>query len=164
MRNKTLTTAAFSGLLFTASTLVMADEQQLDVTAIDGKAKVVWLDNGESRTWQLDGVDLSDPAALQQALSDLPAEKRDKLIALLTNNGPEKVHFIKLGDDDSKLVQNIVIELDDDTANGTEQHKVVKLHKIAGGTDFELLKSLLQNSELSAEQLQQLQVVLDAKH
>ncbi len=148
--------------LATLATAAMATatEVELDITQLDGKTKIVWQNDGKSRQWQFDSVDLSNTAALEQAFADLPAEQRQQLIAELTAL-PKLTAEGAMPEDDSGAVKKRIIKRVERA--GGEQHKVVMLHKGQAHNDFELLKTLLQDASLSAEQLQQLQAVLDSK-
>ena len=163
MQHIKLTVLALSAALLSCTSLAQ-DEQKIEVIKTDNKAKVVWVDNGNSQTINLDGVDLSDKAALQQALSALPEEKRNKLIAMFSEGENGKVHILSGADGVALHSKKMVIELDKDSTDEAVEHKVIKIHKTGKGGEFELVKSLLENGQFSKEQLQQLQAVLDAKH
>lgn len=157
-----LTALAFSAALLSCASLAQ-DEQHIEVIKTDSSAKVIWVDNGASQTINLDGVDLADKAALEQALSALPQAKREKLIAMLSHSEHGKLHMLS-ADGLAAHGKNVVIELDN-AADGTMiKHKVVKIHHAGEGHEFELVKSLLENGKFSKEQLQQLQALLDAQH
>lgn len=163
MQHIKLTVLALSAALLSCTSLAQ-DEQTIEVIKTDSKAKVIWIDNGDSQTINLDGVDLSDKAALQQALSALPEEKRNKLIAMFSEGENGKVHILSGTDGVAVHSKKMVIELDKDSTDEAVEHKVIKIHKTSKGGEFELVKSLLENGSFSKEQLQQLQALLDAKH
>lgn len=162
MQHLKLTVLALSAALLSCTSLAQ-DEQHIEVIKTDSKAKVIWVDNGDSQTINLDGVDLSDKAALEQALSALPEEKRNKLIAMFSEGENGKVHLLS-GADGVAVHKKMVIELDKDSDSEAVEHKVIKIHKTGKGGEFELVKSLLENGKFNKEQLQQLQALLDAKH
>lgn len=163
MQHLKLTALALTAALLSC-TSVAQDEQKIEVIKTDSKAKVVWVDNGDSQTINLDGVDLSDKAALEQALSALPKEKRDKLVAMLSQSEDGKFRIISAGEGIELHGKKVLIELDKDNADGEVKHQVVKIIKSGEGGEFELVKSLLEKGSFSKEQLQQLQALLDAKH
>ena len=163
MQHIKLTVLALSAALLSCTSLAQ-DEQKIEVIKTDSKAKVIWIDNGDSQTINLDSVALSDKAALEQALSALPEEKRNKLIAMFSEGENGKVHVLSGADGMAMHSKKMVIELDNDSDSEAIEHKVIKIHKTAKGGEFDLLKSLLENGSFSKEQLQQLQAILDAKH
>ena len=163
MQHIKLTALALSAALLSCASLAQ-DTQEIEVIKTDSKAKVIWVDNGDSQTINLDGIDLSDKAALEQALSALPEEKRNKLIAMFSEGENGKVHVLSGADGVAVHSKKMVIELDKDNGSESIEQKVVKIHKTGKGGEFELVKSLLENGQFSKEQLQQLQALLDAKH
>ena len=140
------------------------DEQNIEVIKADSKAKVIWQSNDDSQVINLEGVDLNDPVALEQALSALPEEKRKKVIALFSQTEDGKLHIVSGTDGLQLQGKKMVIALEKDSDAKMVSHKVIKLHQTGEGGEFELVKTLLENAKLSKEQLQQLQALLDSKH
>lgn len=125
--------------------------------------KLVLVSNGDSKTFNWTSAQLADPAELEKALAEVPEAQRDKIKQLLeqmkegkgfqfatAGEGKMMVHHLGEGADEMKVLTN----------------KKVIVHKIKGGdgSEFGLLKSLLTESKLSKEQLQELQKIIDSKY
>ncbi len=137
--------------------------ETIDLKKINDKTQLVLVTNGDTKTFNWSAAQLSDPAELDKALAEVPEAKREKIKKLLSEmkegkgfqfatDGGHTVTVHQLGDgaDSMKVLTN----------------KKVIVHKIDGGdgSEFGLLKSLLADSKLSKEQLQELQKVLDSKY
>ncbi|WP_337841830.1 hypothetical protein [Rheinheimera sp.] len=142
-----------------AGTAVAAEPQKLQVTRQADSAKVLWLQDGQSQTIELGKEDLADKNKLADKLAALPAEKRDKLLQMLSADGLAALEPGMIGKDGHKV---LIKKLD---GEGQTEKRVIKV--IHAGdhaeVEFDMLKQLLQDSKLSKEQLLELQQLLDKK-
>lgn len=135
----------------------------IDVKKDADTTKVVLVSNGDSKTLSWNTADLADPAAIAKAVSEVPAEQREQIKQILTQiNAGKGFEFTTDGTDKLTVHQLGHNATDVKVLTG----KKVIMHKIVGGdgSEFGLLKSLLQETQLNKTQLQELQKILDAKH
>lgn len=140
-----------------------AKTETIDLKKDADSTKVVLVTNGDSKTFNWTSAQLADPVEMEKVLAEVPEAKREKIKQLLTQmkegkgfqfttagDGEMTVHHLGVGADDMKVLTN----------------KKVIVHKINGGdgSEFGLIKSLLVDSKLTKEQLQELQKILDSKY
>ena len=141
--------------------------------------------NGELTEFSMDEADLTDKDKLAAALSDVPEELREKLIASLSNIHMGEKHVIvdidgeNFGEtlnwvSDSGGERVVVMEFDHDDidADGIS-HKVMKqlLHKVGphvmkfkhGKITADSVIKMLSRSDFSVDELNEIQTALDAK-
>lgn len=160
-------TALVTALMVAGCAQAVAEQgektETIDLKKINDKTQLVLVTNGDTKTFNWSSAQLSDPVELDKALAEVPEAKREKIKKLLSqmkegngfqfaNEGGHTVTVHQLGDgaDGMKVLTN----------------KKVIVHKIDGGdgSEFGLLKSLLADTKLSKEQLQELQKILDSKY
>jgi uncharacterized protein (DUF2147 family) len=138
----------------------VGNSETIDLKKVNNKTKLMLVTNGDSKTFDWTEAELSDPKALEKALAEVPADKREQIKQMLTQMKTDhSLQFVVEGDD-----QVIVTDLSD--SGKVRTNKKVVIHKLNGadGTDFSLLKSLLVDAKLSKAQLQELQKLLDSKY
>lgn len=120
------------------------------------QTKVLVLNDADGKTFKWDNS--QSPAELENALAELPAEKRDKVRSIIKQmqaNTPGEPHV---------LVKTLTAGDDVDLDVKVISDKVVMHKMVAGeGHEFELIKKLLAKGKFSKEQLQELQKQLDSK-
>lgn len=140
-------------LSLSACAQATAGPDQTPVAVEKKQTKVLVLNQGDGKTFRWDSS--QSKAELEQALAEVPAEKRDKIrrvIEQMDSAGPSQVLVKTLDGDDLDLDVKVVTD------------KVVMHKMIAGeGHEFELIKKLLAKGKFSKEQLQELQKELDGK-
>lgn len=144
-----------------ASTVAAADQQKLQVTRQADTARVIWLQDGQSQTIELSKEDLADKNRLAEKLAVLPANKKEELVQMLSGDGLTAMQWSpELAGKGAHKV--LVKKLD---AEGQSEKRVIKVIDAGDHADveFEVLKQLLQDSQLSKEQLLELQKLLDKK-
>ena len=121
------------------------------------------LQDGEKRELRFSGSNWRESAEWQALLQELAPEQAARLKALLAKAPlpplpplPKNVEIIE-----ENGVRRVMV-LD---ADGLPlEQKIIKIRAEAAGHRFEAIKRLLESTELSKEQLLELQKILDAKH
>jgi hypothetical protein len=140
----------------------ISNSETIDLKKVDNKTKLVLVTNGDSKTFDWTEAELSDPKALEKALAEVPADKREQIKQLLTQMKTDHgFQFVVEGDE-----KVMVTDFSDSNGGKMTTNKKMVIHKLNGvdGTDFSLLKSLLVDAKLSKAQLQELQKLLDSKY
>jgi|GEM_PF-6166512 len=147
--------------------------ETIDLKKINDKTQLVLVTNGDTKTFDWSAAQLSDPVELEKALAEVPEAKREKIKHLLSQMKVSQMKGSQMKDGEgfqfaSDGGHNMVVHQLGDNADGIKvlTNKKVIVHKIDGGdgSEFSLLKSLLTNSKLTKEQLQELQKILDSKY
>lgn len=145
-------------LSLTACAQAVAEPEKAEVNTEKTQTKVLVLNDADGKSFKWDSS--QSPAELDQALAELPAEKREKIRSIITQmstTGPGEPHVLvktlSAGEGD---------DLDVDVKVITD--KVVMHKMIAGeGHEFVLVKKLLEKGKFSKAQLQELQKLVDSK-
>lgn len=142
---------------------VAENTETIDLKKVADKTQLVLVTNGDTKTFNWSAAQLSDPTELDKALAEVPEAKREKIKQLLAQMKEGKgFQFATDG------AHNVTVHQLGDGADGMKvlTNKKVIVHKIDGGdgSEFGLLKSLLADTKLSKEQLQELQKILDSKY
>ncbi len=140
-------------LSLSACAQATAEPEQAPAVVEKKQAKVLVLNQDDGKTFRWDSSQTK--AELEQALAEVPADKRDKVRRVI-----EKMES---GDSPQVLVKTLDGgDLDLDVKVITDK---VVMHKLVAGEghEFELIKKLLAKGKFSKEQLQELQKQLDGK-
>lgn len=143
------------------------------------ETRIVVMQDGEKKEWRFSGENWRDSEEWQQFSAELAPEQRHKLEKLLTEAPPVPPmppHPPKVSWQDHDGIQHIVIRKQGEDA---EEQQLIEIHRRAGEHaklrhieiqrevgehSFSAIKHLLENAELTKDQLQQLQALLDSKH
>ncbi|MDX1678576.1 hypothetical protein [Arsukibacterium sp.] len=155
-------TAALVTLL-TGCALPQAQAEQPEQVK-EQETRIVIMQDGEKKEWRFSGENWRDSAEWQQFSAELAPEQRQKLEKLLTEAPPAPPappHPPKVNWHEFENVKHIVVRRGD---GEPDEHRIIEIHAQAKEHKFEAIKRLLESADLSQEQLQQLQALLDSKH
>ncbi|MBV2130334.1 hypothetical protein [Arsukibacterium indicum] len=143
------------------------------------ETRIVVMQDGEKKEWRFSGENWRDSDEWQQFIATLEPEQQHKLEKLLASAPPVPPmppHPPKVSWQDHDGIQHIVIRKQ---GEAVEEQQLIEIHRQAGEHaklmhieiqreagehSFSAIKHLLENAELTKEQLQQLQALLDSKH
>lgn len=164
--------------LLTGCTLPQAIAEQ-PAPETEHETRIVVMQDGEKKEWRFSGENWRDSAEWQQFIADLEPEQQHKLEKLLASAPPVPPmppHPPRVSWHQGDGTKHVIIHKEVD---GDEQQQLIEIHRQAGEHaklmhieiqreagehSFSAIKHLLENAELSKEQLQQLQALLDSKH
>ena len=127
------------------------------------ETRIVVMQDGEKKEWRFTGENWRDSDEWQQFIAGLAPEQQAKLEKLLASAPPlppmpphpPKVSWQHDG------ASHIIIHAEND---GLTEERIVQIQTEVKGKKFDAIKHLLQDTDLTKEQLQQLQALLDSKH
>jgi hypothetical protein len=171
----------YSALLAT-SFFVMGAAMAGDESEVKTAVKVIKLHDAKTHLSSSDGDNVItlnfegelDDAKIDELISQLPAEKQEKMRDILANlkietatDGNGKVKVISLGDTNAHFVNVLGDELEHNIEVLSDGGEAVKAFSFSFGGDkgmeIELIKSLIKKANLTPEQIVELQDLLATK-
>ncbi|WP_290612025.1 hypothetical protein [Arsukibacterium sp. UBA3155] len=143
------------------------------------ETRIVVMQDGEKKEWRFSGENWRDSAEWQKFSAELAPEQQLKLEKLLSEAPPVPPmppHPPRASWHQGDGSKHVIIHKEID---GHEQQQLIEIHRQAGEHaklmhieiqrevgehSFSAIKHLLENAELTKDQLQQLQALLDSKH
>jgi hypothetical protein len=156
--NKFQPLALTLSLLLAAPALLAAEQdktatisEQVKLEKSAKHTKIVLVQDGETEEFNWSSDELQNEAMLEQALSKVPEEKRERIKKLLMDHKDGHRKMIFHAADGAEGDMNII-----------DRKMIVKT--LDGKNEFDVIKQLLQNANLNKDQLLELQKLLDSKH
>ena len=143
------------------------------------ETRIVVMQDGERKEWRFSGENWRDSEEWQKFSAELAPEQQLKLEKLLSEAPPVPPmppHPPRVSWHQGDGTKHVIIHKEVD---GHEQQQLIEIHRQAGEHaklmhieiqreagehSFSAIKHLLENAELTKDQLQQLQALLDSKH
>jgi hypothetical protein len=164
--------------LLTGCALPQAQAEQPEQVT-EQETRIVVMQDGEKKEWRFSGDNWRDSDQWQQFIAGLEPEqqhKLEKLLAAAPPVPPMPPHSPKVSWQEHDAIKQIVIHKHDGELSeqqlieihhqAGEHHKQrhISIQREVGEHSFAAIQRLLQSTELSKDQLQQLQALLDSKH
>lgn len=149
--------------LLTGCAMPKAQAEPAPEVSKEQETRIVVLQDGEKRELRFSGSNWRESAEWQALLQELAPEQAARLEALLVKAPlpplpplPKNVEIIE----ENGVRRVMVLDADGQPL----EQKIIKIRAEAAGHRFEAIKRLLESTELTKEQLLELQKILDAKH
>ncbi|SEA71951.1 hypothetical protein [Alkalimonas amylolytica] len=127
--------------------------------------RIILMQDGERQEWQFSGRDWQDSAEWRQLLDSLEPERQEKLKRLLSRQDfppiPPIPPMPRVHWQDKDGIKQLIIRSGDDELMA--EH-ILDIRQRVAEHKFEVIRRMLEQTELNREQLQSLQQLLDSKH
>lgn len=139
--------------------------QAKEQTSSSQSTRIILLQDGERQEWQFSGRDWQDSEEWQQLVDSLEPERQEKLKRLLSRPDfppiPPIPPLPRVHWQDTDGIKQLIIRSGDDELMA--EH-ILDIRQKVAEHKVEVIRRMLEQTELSREQLQSLQQLLDSKY